>query len=362
MAKILHTADVHLQQVGDQRWQALVTILETAAKLKVDGVTIAGDLFDQDAHSHELRDKLRTLFSQLNYQIIILPGNHDARSFEAGLYFGDNVTLLTDSSQVIKLKDASITGIPFEPLSAGELFKKIEVINDQLDQDDHNILLFHGELTDLFFNSSDFGDEGQKRYLPLKLNLLTQTKFDYILAGHFHSKLHIKRLPNRRMQQGGYFIYPGSPVSITTKETGPRSVALIQTQRAPQPIALATVYYELFELTVKPSADQKLISKIEKELQQLPDNARGILKITGFYDQKKLGLTEQEFKTTLDKLAKKYHSHLDANNFTVKDVGSIISSGLYQTFAEHLKQTEFSDAYQQQLSQQFINALMQVNS
>jgi DNA repair exonuclease SbcCD nuclease subunit len=363
MAKILHTADVHLKKFNDERWQALSTVLKLANQLSVDVLTIAGDLFDQNVASNELRDeKLRKLFSKQKFKIIILPGNHDASSFGHGFYFGDNVTVIEKSNQLIKLKDTTIAGIPFEPLSASELFKTIESINSKLNQDSANILLFHGELTDLFFNSSDFGDEGQKRYMPLKLNLLEHTNFDYILAGHFHSKYHVKRLPNKRQKQGGYFVYPGSPVSITTKEIGPRSATLINTQKSPKQVELETLYYENVEIFISPEDDQKILKQIEGRLKKLPANAIGLLKINGFINHKKLTLTETGLKKELIKLAEKYSSQISDEDFAIKDIGAIINSGLYRVFVDELEKTKFDQAYKQQLVQNFVNALMQVNS
>lgn len=363
MAKILHTADIHLQQFGDERWQALIAVFDLANQLKVDAVTIAGDLFDKNTASYELRDeKLRNLLSKQKFKILILPGNHDAASFGQGFYFGDNVTIIEKSNQLINLKDSTIAGIPFEPLSASELFKTIESIDSKLNPNETNILLFHGELSDLFFSSSDFGDEGQKRYLPLKLNLLKHTNLDYILAGHFHSKFHIKRLPNKRKKQGGYFVYPGSPISITTKEIGPRSVAFIDTAKAPEPIELKTQYYQIVEINLTPDDDQKILKKIETKLEKLPSNAVGLLKVSGFIDQKQLRFTEKELKQKLNKLATQYHSQVYDNDFAVKDVGTIINSGLYRVFIDELAKTKLDQGYQQQLTKNFINALMRVNA
>jgi DNA repair protein SbcD/Mre11 len=363
MATLLHTADIHLQKHADERWQALETLLDTATKLKVDAVTIGGDLFDQNINAQNLRDKLRSLFSQQKFQIIILPGNHDLYSFEAGLYFGDNVTILADINQQIQLDNkTTITGIPFEPLTAGELSQKILHINDRLDPEQTNILLFHGELTDIFFNSSDFGDEGQKRYLPLKLNLLADTNFDYLLAGHFHTKFHLKRLPNQRMKQGGFFVYPGSPVSITTKEIGKRKVALIKPGQTPQEITLESYHYQQLNLQLAPSHDATILENFAKELKSLDKNTIGLCQVTGFFDQTKLKLTEEELKAKLDNLVTKNNAQMKEEDFSAKDIGSILDSGLYQAFNQELAQTKLDKKQRQILTEKLIEALIQANS
>jgi len=363
MATLLHTADIHLQEYADERWQALETLLNIATKLKVDAVTISGDLFDQDINAHNLRDKLRSLFSKQEFQVIILPGNHDLYSFEAGLYFGDNVIILSDINQQVQLDAKTIiTGIPFEPLTADELFQKIQLINTRLDPELTNILLFHGELTDIFFNSSDFGDEGQKRYLPLKLNFLAETNLDYLLAGHFHTRFHLKRLPNQRMKQGGFFVYPGSPVSITTKEIGIRKVALIKPQQTPQEINLDSHHYQQLSLQLTPGDDHTVLANLEKELKGLDKNTTGLCRVSGFFDQTKLKLTEQELKAKLDNLMTKHNAQMTEEDFSAKDIGSILDSGLYQAFNQELAQTKLAKNQQQALTEKLVKALIQVNS
>lgn len=363
MAIILHTADIHLQEQADERWQALEIILQTATQLKVDAVTIGGDLFDQNINAQNLRDKLRSLFSQQKFKIIILPGNHDLYSFESGLYFGDNVTILNDINQQVQLDEkTNISGIPFEPLTAGELFQKIQIINDRLDPNQTNILLFHGELTDIFFSSADFGDEGKKRYLPLKLNLLQDTNFDYILAGHFHTKFHLKRLPNQRMKQGGFFVYPGSPVSITSKEIGIRKVALVKPSQTPQEITLKTSHYQPLNLQLTPADDTNTLKSFEDKLKNLESNAIGLCQVRGFFDQTKLKLTEEELKAKLNNLLSKYNARMKEEDFSAKDIGSILNSGLYQAFNQELEKTKLNKNQQQALTEKLIKALIQVNS
>ena len=48
MVKILHTADIHLREYKDERWEALEELVEIGKRNKVAIVTICGDLFDKD--------------------------------------------------------------------------------------------------------------------------------------------------------------------------------------------------------------------------------------------------------------------------------------------------------------------------
>ncbi len=362
MTKILHTADIHIQETGDERWQALLEVLKTADKEEVDVLTISGDLFDKDLNAHEIRDELRAVFSKQDYQVIILPGNHDSRSYQQGLYFGDNVTLINDFQQQIDVQDATFTGIPFEPLDGSQLIKRLEMIDAELDENRVNVLLFHGELTDIFFNKQDFGDEGDKRYLPLKLNLLENTKFDYILAGHFHTNFVKQRLPNQRLDQGGFFVYPGSPVSITSKETGKRSTALIKTGQSPQQKTVDTHHFKNIKITLTPDKDSSLLINLEKEMQNLKPNAAGIIFVDGYFDSGKLGLNETQLKKQISALGKKYDCRLKEKHYKAKEVGPVLNSGLFQTFTDRLQTKEVNGEEKERLQKTLIQAMTRVNA
>jgi len=71
MKILLHTADIHIQQVGDARWQALQSILQLARKNRVDVVVISGDLFDAAYHADQVRGEIRAVFQQFNGTIRI---------------------------------------------------------------------------------------------------------------------------------------------------------------------------------------------------------------------------------------------------------------------------------------------------
>ncbi len=357
MAKILHTADIHLKEASDERWQALKVLLEEAKKEKVDAVTIAGDLFDKDVHSQQLRDKLRKLFSQSSFKIIILPGNHDVHSYESGEFFGENVTIINDHQKPVVIDDVTITGIPFASLTNNQLSTAIDEAGQAIDPNLFSILLIHAELADLFFSSSDFGDEGDKRYLPIKLSMFNQSPFDYVLAGHFHTKFQVKKLSNSRMKDGGYFLYPGSPVSITTKEIGPRSAGIIETGKSPQQIFLQTSFFAQTSIAFKPDDDQSKLDQIKQTLEELTPQATGLLTISGFFSQKTLKLSEEELYQKLKKLAQHYHSQLDESKFSVKDVSNVIDSDLYHLILEQINSEKVTSAEMNDLTRFLISAL-----
>jgi len=209
--KILHTADIHLKEYEDERWKALQKLIEIGKKENVEIFAISGDLFNKDIDAENLRPKIRELFSHNGFQIVLIPGNHDSDSYKSGMYFGENTTILTDLEDCFEYKGARIYGIPFEPIGGEEILYKLHSLRDKFtpDKKKKNILLYHGELLDAFFSRKDFGDEGWERYMPVKLSYFKDLNVDYVLAGHFHSNFQVRRLAN-----GGYFVYPGSPLSL----------------------------------------------------------------------------------------------------------------------------------------------------
>ena len=79
--RILHTADIHLQEYDDEKWQALHQLIKIGKKEQVDVFLISGDLFDKDINAESLRPKIRDLFSNNGFKVLIIPGNHDTASF-----------------------------------------------------------------------------------------------------------------------------------------------------------------------------------------------------------------------------------------------------------------------------------------
>lgn len=158
--KILHTADIHLRERQDERWKALQKIIGIGKREKIDILAISGDLFDKGIDAERLRPHLREVFSKTGFKILILPGNHDAESFESGLYYGDDVCVLGDTTPQ-EFGDVRIVGLPYEPVEIEEVFSRIQALRGSLKEDKTNILMYHGELLDLFFSREDMGNEGK---------------------------------------------------------------------------------------------------------------------------------------------------------------------------------------------------------
>jgi len=62
MIKILHTADLHIKQYGDERWKALQKLIEIGKREKIDIFVISGDLFNSGVNAENLRGQVREIF------------------------------------------------------------------------------------------------------------------------------------------------------------------------------------------------------------------------------------------------------------------------------------------------------------
>jgi len=353
--KILHTADIHLKEYEDERWKALQKLIEIGKKEKVEIFAISGDLFDKDIDAENLRGKIREMFSNNGFKIVLMPGNHDSDSYKSGMYFGEDTVILTDLKDRFEYKDVRICGIPFEPIKREEILDKLHSLTNKFTPDKKNILLYHGELTDTSFSRKsrkDFGDEGEERYMPVKLSYFKGLNIDYILGGHFHSKFNI-----RRLEDGGYFVYPGSPISITKRETGPRKVNIFEVGDPPKEYLLDTPYFEEVNLKFDPFKDKIPLKTIEECFKGFKPQAKIILTIKGYINGKEIGMSESELAEEIKKIT--LNRCFEPPKFEFKDIQTILEDGLFKKFLNKLEQTNYNEEKKRQICDTAIKAMIE---
>jgi len=349
--KFLHTADIHLKKLDDERWQALQKLIDIAKKEKVELFLISGDLFDKDIDAEILRTKIREIFSKNNFKIIITPGNHDLNSFKEGYYFGDDVVVLRSKEESFVYKNVEIRVLPFKKnLTPDEILDEIDEVSRNLNKKNINILLYHGELIDASFSKDDFGAE-EPRYMPVKLSYFERFTFDYILAGHFHTNFDI-----RKFQDNKYFVYPGSPVSITKKEKGIRKVNLFEAGSPPNEIPVDTFHYEEISIDFDHNSDPSIFKEIEAKIKNAHPDASVLLNINGFFDPKKFNMDENE----LNKKIKKIAGGRAEISFNIKEIGKITSDELFAAFEEKLKTLNADPQQKKRILNYAINAFIKM--
>ena len=348
--KILHTADIHLKDFGDERWAALETILQTAKEQKVNVLVISGDLFDANTNLDDLRSKIRDLFSDIDFDVVLIAGNHDCAICK-GMYFGTKATILTNIDKPFEKEEVTIWGLPFENLEDEKIIEKLEFLRTRIDKKRSNILLYHGELLDALFKTNDFGEEGEHRYMPLKLSYFKDLPIDYVLSGHFHTSFSVRPLPS-----GGYFVYSGSPVSITKKETGRRSVNLFEVGQNPNQHFLDTFHFEDVTITLDPFSGKNPLETIKEVIASKHPAAVLTLTVQGFVDCQTIGMTETEFVTAANQVAKGKCSI----SFQFKNIQDILSDDLFKSFAKKLDQRNLDEQEKKKMLNLAIQAMKEV--
>lgn len=353
--KILHTADLHLTEEASERWDTLAELVNIARRQKVSALVIAGDLFDQNVEAEKMRGPLRAAIGGEDFQTIILPGNHDHKAYSSGLYFGENVAVINDWREPVKVGETIVWGLPYERLSGDRLVGRLREMGGLMNPKADNILLFHGELLDAYFSRQELGDEGDQRYMPVKLSYFAPLPLKYVLAGHFHSRYAGWKLPGE-----GLFIYPGSPVAITRRETGRRMANLLTVGGAPEEVPLDSFHYEALNITLDPfnAEDPRII--LQDRLEKTHPAARVLLTVQGLFNGSVLGISETELAAALREGAGSRLAGDPVEDFY--DVQHVLEDDLFKKFSSRLMETEYPPALKEQVKEMAIRTFRVVKA
>jgi DNA repair exonuclease SbcCD nuclease subunit len=267
------------------------------------------------------------------------------------MYFGEDVSVL--GTLPYEHGDVRIVGLPFEPIQGEELLKKIRALKNILTPDKKNILLCHGELLDAFFSRADFGAEGAGRYMPFKLSYFEGLNIDYVLAGHFHSKFDVWQLNN-----GGYFVYPGSPVSITKAETGQRKANLFEVGNPPSEFLLDTFHFQEITLKLDPLKDQNPLEIVQEHFEKLHPKATAILTIEGYINTEQLKMSETDIVAQIKKITRGRCVE-EEENYKFKDISRILENDLFKSFTNESREGGYAEEDIKRLQDIAVRAMMQ---
>jgi len=347
--KILHTADLHLRTFGDQRWRALVAIVEACKAEAARILAISGDLFDTNAAAEDLRTSIRELFSGNEFHTVIIPGNHDIDAYKAGYYFGQQVTFFNHedySKNIYDVDHTRIIGIPFQDIEAAELLRKFRNLAPLLTADCTNIILYHGELLDGFYSRSDFGPEGERRYMPARLSYFEDLQVDYVLAGHFHTNFDVWSIGS-----SGYFVYPGSPISVTRREVGQRKVNLFEVGEPPGEYPLDTEHFEQVDMMLSPLLDPEVLNLVRERLSEAHPMATILLTIGGYVAQ-----AEDELVSQITDLLE---GRSVEPSYQFRDIRGILTHPLFDVFQRKLADEEYDEEQASRVRDTVIQAMIE---
>jgi len=186
--------------------------------------------------------------------------------------------------------------------------------------------------------------------MPVKLSYFKDLNIDYVLAGHFHSNFQVRRLEN-----GGYFVYPGSPLSLTKRETGQRKVNIFNLGGPPGEYLLNTPYLEEVNIIFDPLKKKIPLEIVKKHLESFPPEARIILTIKGYINSKEIKMNESELVEEIKKIAS--NRCAEPPKFEFKDIQRILEDELFKKLLHKFEQADYDEKKKRQMRDIAIKAM-----
>ena len=268
MVKLIHTADLHLdsafrsrftkEEAENRRQKQLMAwkeLLSFAVEKKVQGILIAGDLFDSPVVSHGTMDFfLSTIAEHPEISFFYLRGNHDTENtFRYQENLPKNLFLFSERGKKYRLNDrlllagveygtkdisfgenegatqgagqAAEQGVGQENVRGAEALSKNEAESEEeskflkLKEEDCNILLLHGAL----YQGTPKGDSLQGEE-GIFLKNLEKLPLSYIALGHIHKG------GEGKLNNGAIWAYPGCLQGRGYDEEGERGFLYLKVE------------------------------------------------------------------------------------------------------------------------------------
>lgn len=264
MVKLIHTADLHLdsafrsrftkEEAENRRQKQLMAwkeLLSFAVEKKVQGILIAGDLFDSPVVSHGTMDFfLSTISEHPEISFFYLRGNHDTENtFRYQENLPKNLFLFSDKGKKYRLNDRLLlAGVEYgtkdisfgenegatqgagqavgqENVRGAEALSKNEAESEEeskflkLKEEDCNILLLHGAL----YQGTPKGDSLQGEE-GIFLKNLEKLPLSYIALGHIHKG------GEGKLNNGALWAYPGCLQGRGFDEEGERGFLYLKVE------------------------------------------------------------------------------------------------------------------------------------
>lgn len=282
--RFIHAADIHLgrpfsglgrssPELGDlfrgAHYHAWDTIVKTAVDLRVDFVTLGGDVFDSATAGVRARVAFRNGVQQLHdasIPVFMALGNHDPlatfpKSLQElpGLHiFGHEPEGIVPGA-VEQTQGVMLYGTSFPRSSVGENL----VVGFHRDPGlDLAIGVVHANVS---------GIGGHRDYAPCTLDDLKETGMDVWCLGHVHAPMVLCHSP--------LIIYPGTPQGAQINENGPHGCYLVTVNDSAESearfISTAPVWWVSTEVDVTESLSaEDVLDAIETESSRLCDEDR----------------------------------------------------------------------------------------
>ena len=229
--RIFHLSDTHIGEASDFNKGTLYRLLEAIDKSECDVVIHSGDVTQSGRRTEYTR--ARQMLSTIDAPLVVLPGNHDARS--GGLYLFEEY--IGETSGVREIDDAVIIHVnsAFADSNQGRIgMVKYDLmrraLNDYSDMPIKVIALHHhvvpipraGRERNVLYNAGDI------------LDLILSSDVDLVLSGHRH-------YPNIYRIENTVFINAGTASATKTRYGDLNSYNVIDIDEAKQQVTTLRV-------------------------------------------------------------------------------------------------------------------------
>jgi DNA repair exonuclease SbcCD nuclease subunit len=190
--------------------KTLQNIVKLAGELRVDALTIGGDLFEDLRAREDVANFLGEELGQLPFPVLIAPGNHDywhPGSLYATHSWPENVHIFSSALFTpLDVGDVRVLGIAHvKPKGTRDLLEAFHV-----PAGGPAVALFHGSER----GQLPMQEEGKEDHAPFSEAEIANAGFRFGLLGHFHTPRTTEHL-----------VYPGNPEPLTFGEQGVRGAA-----------------------------------------------------------------------------------------------------------------------------------------
>ncbi|GAA2870641.1 DNA repair exonuclease [Streptosporangium fragile] len=227
--KLIHAADLHIdsplrglsayegapaEELRTASRRALENLVDLAISESVDGVLLAGDVYDGDWPDFQTGlffGKQMSLLRAEGIPVYLVSGNHDAQNkMTRRLPLPDNVRVLdVDEPETVCDEKAGLA-VHGQGFPRWDITDNLALGYPPPRQDLFNVGLLHTALN---------GRDGHDRYAPCTVDHLMAKGYDYWALGHVHSREVVLEDP--------WIVFPGNIQGRHARETGSKGCTLV---------------------------------------------------------------------------------------------------------------------------------------
>lgn len=278
--RLLHCADLHLdskmmsnlskEQAKERKKELLrtfVRMVDFAKSHNVTAILIAGDMFDTERVSVTTRNLIRDVIASTpTLDFLYLKGNHDKDGFISELdEIPSNLLLFDENWMSYEYGNVVVTGLELSKAN-----QQIAYPSLVLEKDKFNIVMLHGQVV-------EYLSEGASEVVSL--NDLRNKNIDYLALGHVHS------LKKERLDERGFYCYPGCLEGRGFDECGDKGFVLIEIDESALEASYKFVpfaYRNLYEIEVDATdvrTTQEASLRIENAIAKTNYSSNSMVKI-----------------------------------------------------------------------------------